>query len=658
MKIIIAEHAGFCAGVKRAVKMAEKSAGKQPLVSLGPLIHSQHEVQRLQRLGVGCTDEAGLSDLPKETWVVIRSHGVGPQVVDSLKEQGLQVIDATCPFVSQAQKLAAQAADEGYQVIILGDKEHAEVKGLSAWTGNKALVVSSWEELEGQELAARVAVLAQTTEKEARFEELVDYLKRRVPEVNVLSTICKATQDRQNSARKLAQEVDVMLVIGGRHSSNTQKLWEICNSLNPASYLIEDAGDLNLEWLKNKKTIGITAGASTPAWVIEEVVKKMEMQENMEQNEKEMEFKDYKQGDIVKGQVVKVSSEEVLVDIGGKAEGVIPAEELTGRRIDPKEYVQVGREIIVEVLNEDKDGTIILSHKKARLDSELERLEKAHANGEIITAKVTEVVKGGLLVDVGLRGFVPASQVDRTFVEDLSQYVNQELRMKVLEFDKEKRKAVLSQRVVLEEEYEKVKEALWGQLQEGQTVKGTVRRLTNFGAFVDIGGIDGLLHVSEMGWNRVKHPSEVVKEGDELEVTILKVDRQKQKLSLSLKSLLKSPWQSVGEKYPVGKIVKGKVVRLAPFGAFVEVEPGIDGLVHISQISDKRVSKVEEVLTLGQTVDAKVIENDPEKKRLSLSLKEVVADKEKADYETYIDKQVESSGVTIGEILRESGKRP
>lgn len=669
MKVIIAEYAGFCSGVKRAVQLAEDSLEKQPIRSLGPLIHNSQEIARLQRLGIHSGDEEILSQTSeKGEAVLIRSHGVGPQIIAELKDRGWHVIDATCPYVKKAQKLAQEALKEGYQVIILGNKEHAEVKGLRAWTKDTAIVVASWEDLKDINLPPKVAVLAQTTEKEAKFNELVSYLQGILDEVKVLKTICTATQQRQKAAQELATKVDLMLIIGGRHSSNTNKLWQICKSLNVNSHLIEEVGEMNPEWLKNKEIIGITAGASTPAWIIKEVV--MIIEENNEKevgiieeqidvnsNDDLLELKSFNPGDVIKGKVVKINAEEVLVDIGGKSEGIIPLEELAYKRVDPKEIVSEGQEISVEVLNEDKDGNIVLSYKKAQIEELLDKLEQAKESGEIITAPVIEIVKGGILVDVGIRGFVPASQVDRNFVADLNQYLNQELRMKVLELDRSGRKAVLSQRAVLEEEYQKIKGEVWEQLKEGQVRQGKVMRIATFGAFVDIGGIDGLLHVSEMAWGHISNPAEVVAEGDEIEVIILKIDPIKQKISLSLKGLIKNPWENAIEKYPIGKIVTGRVVRVAPFGAFIEVEPGIDGLAHISQLSQNRVSNVEEVLSVGQTVEAKVIENDPVKKRLSLSLKEIATDIEKVEYENYLGKREESSGVTIGEILKEIGQK-
>lgn len=671
MNVFVAEHAGFCSGVKRAVQMAEDSIGKQKVRSLGPLIHNTQEVERLNKRGIIC-DEESVPDSPQDNneAVLIRSHGVGPQVLEDLKKRGWQIIDATCPFVRRVQQLAYEAAQDGYQVVILGNKDHAEVQGLQAWTGNTALVAASIDELNELKLSDRIAVLSQTTEHEAKFKKMVEYLQKVAVEVKPINTICAATKKQQDAAEELAGVVSVMIVIGGRHSSNTNKLWEVCKKVNSNTYLIEEAQEIRPEWLKNSLSVGITAGASTPEWIIEEAV--MIAEQNLEKqadqseiaeehmdfnmNDGLLDFKNHRSGDVVKGIVIKVNADEVLVDIGGKSEGIISAEELSFRRVDPREVVTVGQEIMVEVIKEDREGNTILSHKRARVEEELDKLEKAKESLETIIAPVIEVVKGGLLVDVGIRGFVPASQIDRGFVSDLNQYLKQPLRMRVLELDRNARKAILSQKVVVEEEYQMAKKALWEEIKEGQTRKGKVMRLANFGAFVDLGGIDGLLHISEMAWGHIKNPADVVAEGDEIEVYVLQVDQAKQKISLSLKGMLKNPWESASEKYPVGATVEGKVSRIAPFGAFIELEPGLDGLVHISQISANKINKVDDVLKIGQTVCARVIENDPEKKRLSLSLKEIAAENKKEEYEAFLGEQTEGAGATIGDLLKESGK--
>lgn len=723
MKKIVADHAGFCFGVKRAIDLAESTVQGQRVSCYGPLIHNPQEVDRLAKLGIWSKDEESIQ--PGET-VLIRTHGVGPQIYEDLQEKGCRIVDATCPYVQKAQRLAAQAVKEGFQVIILGDRSHPEVQGLSHWTGNTALVAASPEELEDMDLPGRIAVLAQTTEKEEKFDRLVEYLKKRTQELKVLNTICSATRLRQEAVQQLAPQTDLMIIIGGKDSSNTRKLWEICRKNGTESYHVEEPGELQASWFKGKDIVGISAGASTPAWIIEEVIRKMDeikevgseqeisteqpqqtqpvdevqspapaveaaaQEEPAVQEEpvvpeetavreepavqdkpadlkepaaREVSFKDldqelyfqsFRPGDIIKGTVVKVGPDEILVDIGGKSEGIVSAAEMAYRRVDPRDVVSVGQEILVEVLKEDKEGNLILSRKRAMVDEALLKLEKAKEENLIITAPVTEVVKGGLVVDAGIRGFVPGSQVERTFVKDLNQYLHQELRLKVLELDLNNKKAVFSRKAVLEEEYQKQKEAIWSEISEGQTRKGIVRRLTSFGAFIDLGGIDGLLHVSEMGWGHVKDPSEVLKEGDEIEVYILKVDREKAKVSLTLKQLLQSPWAAAQEKYPAGTVVEGKVLRIAPFGAFIELERGLEGLAHISQLAEKRVNRVEDILSVGQKVLTKVLEVDPEKKRISLSLKDVTADAEKAQVQEYLEQAKEAEAVTIGDILKEN----
>ncbi len=701
MYILLAEKAGFCFGVKRAIQMAEEAVRQKAVLCRGPLIHNPKEVKRLESLGIK-TIEGDIGP-DQEGIVLIRTHGAAPDEFLAMQAQKREVLDATCPFVQKAQKLAQEAHQAGYQVIILGDPDHVEVQGIRAWTGHSAQVVSSLEDLEAVVLQEKVAVLAQTTEREEKFAEVVRFLKDKVLELKVLSTICSATMERQKAAGDLAQKTDLMIVIGGKNSSNTVKLWQVCQKYNPHSYLIEEGKDLDRQWFKDRQTIGVTAGASTPAWIIKEVLDKMEAfkeqttgeqtteeqitgeQTTQEQiigeqtteeqitgeqtteeqitqeqitgeqiTEEQLDIHNYQPGEVIRGKVVKIAGDEVLVDIGAKSEGIIPIEELNYRRIDPREAVELDQEIMVEIIKEDKEGNIILSRKNALTEESLAKLEEAQKNGSILEAVVIEAVKGGLLVDVGVRGFVPASQIGRGFIEDLSQFLHQELRLKVLEIDRDNKKAVLSQRAVLEEEARQKKEALWESLQEGEIRPGTVKRLAAFGAFVDIGGMDGLLHVSEMGWGRINNPADVVKEGDEIEVEIIKIDRAKEKISLSLKKLIVNPWDLAMGKYRTGMIVDGKVARIAPFGAFIELEPGVEGLVHISQLASKRVSKVEDVLNAGQKVSAKIMEIDPEKKRIGLSIKEIETDAEKNEYATYLEQQDQRDTVTIGEAIKNS----
>lgn len=659
LKILVANYAGFCFGVKRAVELAEEATRLGTVASIGPLIHNKWEVERLQKLGLSELHDLGKDDTeenkPRPAAVLIRTHGVGPQVYDLLKKRGWRIIDATCPHVRKAQTVAQEAQANGYQVIIFGDKNHPEVQGIQGWTGDRAVIVSSLEELDQVRqqgrLADKVAVLAQTTEKEERFAEIIHYLQENVPELQVLSTICSATRLRQEAVSKLAQDVDVMIVIGGKNSSNTQKLAEACRSKGIPTYLIERASELERSWFQENFYVGVTAGSSTPDWIIKEVIEQMEEMNKI--NEEQYEIKNYQPGDMVEGVVVQINNDEVLVDIGGKSEGIIPVAELAGVKVNPKEYLQLGQKIMVEVIKEDREGNLLLSHKNAFQEEALNKIEKAKETGAILEGIVTEVVKGGLLVDVGIKGFVPASQVERSFVEDLSIFLHQKLRLKVLELDREKKKVVLSQRVILDEEYQQKRKALWEEIKEGETRKGIVKKIMNFGAFVDIGGIDGLLHITELGWNKVNHPSEVLHEGDNIEVYVLKVDREKEKVALSLKKLVADPWQEGIKKYQEGSVVQGKVVRIMPFGAFVQIEPGLEGLVHISQIAEKRINKVEDVLQVGQEINVKIVQINEEDKKIKLSMKDIVKDEEKEEITTFLNEQTEAEeSVTIGDLVK------
>lgn len=680
MEIIVAEHAGFCFGVEKAIQAAEKAARREPVFSLGPLLHNKQETARLKKLGIIEKDE-----LMEKGAVLIRTHGVGPQTYELLEKQGSKIIDVTCPHVKKAQKVAREAAEQGYQVFILGDHQHVEVQGIVAWTENKAIVINSLEELKKIKLKDKVALLAQTTEKETNFNELVAYLQTQPLDLKILPTICSATRIRQKAAVKLAKQVDLMIVIGGRHSSNTKKLKEVCQKY-VTTYQVEQADELQPKWFQNKFKIGVTAGASTPDWIIKEVIEQMEeykmdvQEENMEESSKQnnvateeavlpqteettpnsidlgeqINIQTFRPGDLITGTIVQVASDEALIDIGGKSEGILPVTEFSNTKVDLCDVLEVGEEITVEVVKKDEEGNIILSRKRAHFNEIMEHLAQVKKANEIIEAPVIEIVKGGLLVDVGVKGFVPASQVELFFVKDFSEYLQKVLRLRILELEPEKGKVVLSQRIVLAEEREKQKAALLKDIEAGQTRKGVVKRLTNFGAFVDLGGLDGLLHVSELGWQRVDHPSDVVQEGQEIEVYVLSVDRDKEKISLSLKELLPDPWQEAIKKYEVNSIITGKVVRIVSFGAFVELEPGLDGLVHISKISKQRIDTVSDVLEVGQEIQAKIMSIDVERKRISLSIQDALIDEEEAKYASYLGHQDTQDLVTIGDLIKEN----
>ncbi|MEG1500354.1 MAG: bifunctional 4-hydroxy-3-methylbut-2-enyl diphosphate reductase/30S ribosomal protein S1 [Clostridiales bacterium] len=667
MQIIKSQYSGFCFGVKRTLAIAQKAAEEYGRVySLGPLIHNPQEVARLREHNI-----IPINDLDEidEGYLIIRSHGVRPAVFQKAVAKNLFIIDGTCPLVKKAQKLANDLYKDEYQVVIVGDKQHPEVIGIRGWTDDSAWVVENTQQADELPYIDKIGVVVQTTQKIENFSAIVEVLQRKCRELKVHNTICNATSQNQKAARELVKNVDVVFVIGGKNSSNTLKLAQICSSGGIPAFHLETACDLLPYMYQGKEKIGITAGASTPDWIIEEVIGKMSVTENGcennvleaqevveetctcgadakenleaaevasenqidEANEDTMAFQDayhleikeVRRGARVKGTVVQVKQDEILVDIGGKSEGVLPCSELTSEdAAQIMEKFHVGDEIEVLILKrENQEGYPVLSKK--RIDQELawDKLAQIKDDNQIITGKVLEVVKGGLLVDVGLRGFVPASLVSLGYVEDLAAFVGQNIEMKVIECERNGNKLVLSAKAVLKEKAAEKRGETLASIAEGQTRRGIVRRLTNFGAFVDIGGVDGLLHVSEMAWYRVNHPSDLLKEGDELDVYVLGIDQEHEKISLGLKQLIPNPWTLAKEKYPEGTIIQAKVMRTAPFGAFLEVEPGVEGLVHISQLAHERVEKTEDVVKPGDVVDVRVLSIDPEAKRISLSIK-------------------------------------
>ena len=664
MDFQIAPHAGFCFGVKMAIKKGEElvRAGHVPLATLGPLIHNPQEVKRLEGMGIYARDS--FEEIQERT-VMIRTHGVAPSIYEEARSRGLELYDCTCPFVSKVQKLAHEHSQNGYLVLILGNRHHPEVEGILGWAGENGVAFQQIDELNMLSLSGRkVCLVSQTTENLERFEQAVNALEQYgIEDLKVFNTICSATRERQNAALELAGTVDFMLVIGGSNSANTQKLANICRQNGCRTEHIESASEIDTRWFDGVENVGITAGASTPDWIIREVTLKME-EMTMEQGlESYGILGEVGRNDIVTGTVVKIDNDEVLVDIGGKSEGIISARELSfTKNVNPEDVVKIGDEIRVMVIKEDKEGNILLSKKRVDQVEAMEKLEEIYNEGKTIEAPVVDVVKGGVIVDIGTRGFVPASRLDVKFIEDIASFVGQTLEFKIIKFEPEARKIVLDRRVILEEAEKARKEAFWAEIAEGQTRKGTVRRLAQFGAFIDLGGVDGLLHVSEMGWGRVKNPGDVVKVGQEVEVYVLAADKEAGKISLGLKQLTVNPWDAAAETFAAGNVVSGKVVRIVPFGAFVQLADGVDGLVHISQISWDRVEKVEDALQVGQEVSAKVLELDLENKKVSLSIKQlterpakpapVVEEKaEEVVEEEEIPVVQEEMGSTIGDLF-------
>jgi len=665
---MVARHSGFCSGVRRAVQLTEQAAVEGGLwFTLGPLVHNKAVVDYFRKKGIEPLNDINNID-NNNIGIVLRAHGVTPTIIKELQDKGCRVVDATCQLVSRIHEIVSNLSHEDYEIVIFGDKNHPEVEGILGWCDNAAHVISSIDEVNQLPLVKKRGLVSQTTKDEKEYYKLGQALIDRSKELRVFNTICNATKKRQEAARSLCEKVDLMLVIGDKHSSNTNTLAKECLDTGVKTIQISDASQIKPEWLSGITNIGITAGASTPDWIIKEVLDRMlEYEENSRQEaleeeksstqnkenneesfakmEAEMaEFITPARGDIIKGVVIQVQDDEVMVDVGGKSEGIIPLRELSAKDIDSaKDIIQTGEEIEVMVLKWDDDGTVLLSKKRVDVKKVMDSLEEAYKEGRIIEGKVENSVNGGLLVDIGVTAFLPASHVDYGYVKNLEQYVNQTLKFKIIEFNRNKRRGsqvVLSRKEVVAEEKEKLKKEFWENIAEDQTREGTVKRIVDYGAFIDLGGYEGLLHVSELSHHRVEHPADVLQEGDVIEVYILGIDREKERVSLSRKKLLKSPWEIVLEKYHEGDIIEGKVVRIAPFGAFIEIEPGVDGLVHISQLANYRVEKPEDVVKVGEIIKIKVLNIDAEEKKIGLSLKEVNNEQEQSDIQEYLQSQV------------------
>ena len=646
--IRVAESAGFCFGVKRAIEMAYEAIGVEPkLYSYGQLIHNKTVTDDLASKGLEIVEN--LDGLTEGT-LLIRSHGVGKALYDEAEAKGLKILDGTCPFVKKIHNIVHEKLANGMGIIIVGDGTHPEVIGINGWCENAAVILEDEEAAKTKEIPEkdRYAVVVQTTFRQAKFDKILEILQDRGINMEIHNTICSATEKRQTEAEELSKTVDKMIVIGGKNSSNTQKLVEICAKNCGNTVHIETICDLVLNNFGKDDKIGITAGASTPPAIIKEVVVTMsEALENAVQNLGGSEEATFEQmleeslvtlhtGDVVKGTVIQVVNEEVSVNLGFKSDGIIARGEFSSDpTVVPSKTVQPGDEIEVFVVRvNDGDGNVMLSRKRIEAQKGIEEIEAAYNDKAVVTGTVTNVVKGGLIAVVnGVNVFIPSSQVSNRFIEDLSVFNGQELEFNIIEVDRVKRRFIGGRKALVEQEIAAKRAALFETIQAGSRVNGTVSRLTDFGAFVDLGGVDGLIHISEMSWGRISNPKEVLKEGQEVEVFVLDVDKEKGKISLSLKDADKNPWKLAAEKYAVGSIVEGKVVRMVPFGAFVELEPGVDGLVHISQIANKHVVKPEDELKVGEVINVKVLEVNPEQKKISLSKRQADAPVEEAPAE-------------------------
>lgn len=633
MSIKIAKTAGFCYGVKRAVDEVYRlvNAGES-IGILGELIHNHSVIDDLKKHGVLIYDDISEADASRR--LVIRTHGVKKGIIDEVEERGIEYVDLTCPFVAKIHRIVRSHHDKGYKIVIVGDKNHPEVIGINGWCDSSAFITYDEEcEIPPEMTEKPVCIVAQTTINKELFGKIVKNIKNTCKSVVVFDTICNATKDRQTEAAALSAESDVMFVVGGSKSSNTAKLFEIAKANCPNAYFIETAADIPSDAVIKNKKIGITAGASTPGRIIEEVFTTMDEKMTNEESFAELfaqsESKTLNNGDIVDATVVEIRNNEVIVDLGGfKYNGQLAADQLSE---DPyakvTDLVKPGDEIKVYVVGvNDAEGKVVLSRKKLVAMESWNKLKEAYENKEVLDAKIIKSVKGGVIALVDqTQVFVPARHAALRFVQDLDTLLNTSVRLRLIDMDERKKRFVGSVRSVLEEEKKAVEDAFWANAEVGKEYTGAVKSLTSFGAFVDLGGVDGLVHISELSWNKIKHPSEVVKEGDVITVYIKDLNPETKKISLGYKKAEDNPWVIAKAKYNEGDVVKCKVVRIMPFGAFCEIMPNVDGLIHISQIADRRIGKPEDVLTVGEEVEAKITSVDWDANKISLSIRALIA---------------------------------
>ena len=658
LRITLAETAGFCFGVDRAVNMAYELADKEcPAAALGQLIHNTRVTSELEEKGVRTIDLP--EQAKKGETVIIRAHGVAKSVYDELENMGAEICDATCPFVKKIHKIVAENSSKEIPVMIAGDPNHPEVMGIMGHCNGDVFVFNSLEELEkilskDEELCKkRIIIVSQTTFSQNVWKICKEKIKIDCTNAKIFDTICFATRKRQDEAQELSKKSDLMIIIGGRHSSNTVKLKSVCEK-NCETYLVERAEELRTINFSNHAEIGVTAGASTPSAIIKEVL--LEMSEivkettNMQVEEvpseaavitDDMDFSEALEASLssmstdqkVKGVVMGITPTEIQVDIGRKHAGFVPMDEYSA---DPNanaaKELKIGDEIdLIIMKTNDAEGTVMLSKRRFDAQKSWVDIVDAAEDGRILEGTVAEVIKGGIRVAAnGARVFIPASLATERRDENLEDLLKKTVQFRVIEVDKNRRRAVGSIRAILKEQKKAAAEAFWAQAAEGQKYSGVVKSMTNYGAFVDIGGVDGMVHISEMSWKRIKNPSEVFEIGQEVDVYIKSLDAENKKISLGYRKDEDNPWEILKKSYPEGTVVEAEIVGMTTFGAFARVIPGIDGLIHISQIADRHISKPQDVLKVGETVTAKITAIDFDKKRVSLSIRALIEPAEEA----------------------------
>ena len=642
MEILLAKSAGFCFGVQRAVDTAYKHADEKNVYTYGQIIHNEEVVGDLAKHGVKILEDDELDQI-KDSKVIIRSHGAEKRVYDILEKNGNEIIDATCPFVKKIHNIVMDECGKGHTVIIIGDGKHPEVKGIMGWCMSEPVVIGTEEEAEkfvqsclnGEyKPSENISIVSQTTFNYRKFHNVVDIIRNKLYNVTAYKTICNATSVRQREAQEIASKVDAMIVIGGRNSSNTQKLYEISKKECENTYYIQTLVDLDLTTFESVSRVGITAGASTPNKLIKEVHGRMDEMNFAELLENDESRGSIKTGEIVEGRVIDVKPDEIIVDISYKSDGVIPRNEYTNTpNADLTELVHVGDAITAKVVKtNDGEGSVLLSYKRVAAEKANEKLEAALESGEILTGKVVQVVSGGLNVMYDeTRVFIPASLVSDTYEKNLDKYLDQDVEFILTEYQPKKRRIIGNRKQIIVARKAEAAKELFDRIEVGMTVEGVVKNVTSFGAFIDLGGADGLLHISEMSWGRVEDPKSVLKVGDKVKAFIKNIDGEK--IALSLKFDDTNPWLNADEKYAPGTVVTGKVARMADFGAFIELEPGVDALLHVSQISYDHVNKPEDVYKVGDVVEAEVVECNAADKKISLSVKSLLPVPSEADYD-------------------------
>jgi (E)-4-hydroxy-3-methyl-but-2-enyl pyrophosphate reductase len=650
MSITVAKSAGFCFGVNRAINIVNSLLDKNVKVStLGPIIHNMEVVNELESRG--CKAVSSIDEVENGATLVIRSHGVPKYVIDKLVENGVKYEDATCPFVKKIHNIVANPDNKDGIVLIAGNSVHPEVEGIIGHCSTECHTFKNSEEIDEiysnilKTNNKQVFVVAQTTFDTKEWKKCVKKIKKLCTNAKIFDTICNATSVRQTEADLLAAQSDFMVVIGDRHSSNTGKLFDICKRQCDNTVLIETADELNANQVSVAEKIGVTAGASTPARIIKEVLDTMsEIKSGVTNGEESFEalleesLKNLNTNERVMGTVLSIAPNEVQVDVGRKQTGFIPANELSNDpNAKPEDIVKVGDEIELLIMKtNDQEGTIMLSKRRVDAAKGWEILESKVDSQEVLTGKVTEAVKGGVIVIYNdVRVFIPASQATATREESLEDLVGKEVQFRLIEVSQRgrRKRAIGSIRSVLKEQRAAQREEFWKNCEIGKRYTGVVKSLTSYGAFVDLGGVFGMIHISELSWTHIKHPSEVVNVGDTVEVYVKDINEETKKISLGFKNADENPWEILKNQYPEGTVVKATIVGLTSFGAFANIIPGIDGLIHISQIANKRIEKPADVLSVGETVEAKITAIDFDKKRVSLSMRALLPEDEQAPAE-------------------------